>query len=183
MLFLERNVYFSKKISALKIKYGIIVVMCLLSICCHAQDGFLILNQDERIDALIGKQREIHAKDSTIDGFRVQIFMESGNDAVKHAENVKMAFIEKYPSVPVYLIFGQPYYRLRVGDFRTRIEAEKFYYEIKNIYKNAFVTGDRINLPYNVLCGNKDEMINFDDGKVSGEDNNIVIPDDIYYEE
>ena len=53
MLFLERNVYFSKKISALKIKYGIIVVMCLLSICCHAQDGFLILNQDERIDALI----------------------------------------------------------------------------------------------------------------------------------
>lgn len=38
-------------------------------------------------------------------------------------------------------------------------------------------------MPYNVLCGNKDEMINFDDGKVSGEDNNIVIPDDIYYEE
>ena len=97
-------------------------------------------------------QRQIHAKDNTIDGFRVQIFMELGNDALRHADSVKNVFSEKYPDIPIYLIFGQPYYRLRIGDFRTRLEAENMYQQVKKKYKNAFVTADRIELPYIALC-------------------------------
>ena len=74
--------------------------MCLLSISCAAQRGVLILNQDRRIDTLMMKQRQIHDNDSTIDGFRVQIFMELGNDALKHADSVKTVFSEKYPFAP-----------------------------------------------------------------------------------
>lgn len=98
------------------------------------------------------KQRQIYDNDSTIDGFRVQIFMELGNDALRHADSVKEVFAKKYPDVPIYLVFGQPYYRLRAGDFRTRLEAEHFYQRIKKKYKNAFVTADRIQLPYIALC-------------------------------
>ena len=128
------------------------ILTCLLSISCAAQNGVLILNQDARIDTLIMKQRQIHAADSTIDGFRVQIFMELGNDALRHADSVKEVFLNKYPDVPIYLVFGQPYYRLRIGDFRTRLEAEHLYQRIKKEYKNAFVTADRIELPYIALC-------------------------------
>lgn len=127
--------------------------MCLLSVSCMAQKGFLILHQDSRIDSLVMKQRQIYANDSTIDGFRVQIFMELGNDAVRHADSVKQIFVENYPDVPIYLVFGQPYYRLRVGDFRTRLEAEKQYQQLKIEFENSFVTADRINLPYNPLSG------------------------------
>ena len=130
----------------------IFVVTCLLSISCGAQNGFLILNQDPRIDTLLMKQRQIHVNDSTIDGFRVQIFMELGNDAVRHADSVKEIFVEEYPDVPIYLLFGQPYYRLRVGDYRTRLEAENMYQRLKKKYRNAFVTADRIELPYLPLC-------------------------------
>jgi hypothetical protein len=98
------------------------------------------------------KQRQIHANDSTIDGYRVQIFMELGNDALHHADSVMEVFKKKYPDVPIYLLFGQPYYRLRVGDFRTRLEAENMYQRLKKKYKNAFVTADRIELPYIALC-------------------------------
>ena len=98
------------------------------------------------------KQRQFHVQDSTIDGFRVQIFMELGNDALRHADSVRTKFTEKYPDIPIYLVFGQPYYRLRIGDFRTRLEAENMYQQIKKKYKNAFVTADRINLPYIALC-------------------------------
>ena len=124
----------------------------MLSISCIAQNGFLDVNQSPVIDKLILKQRQIHANDSTIDGFRVQIFMELGNDAPLHADSVRTLFLEKYPDVPVYLIFGQPYYRLRVGDFRTRLEAENMYQRVKKEYANAFVTADRIELPYIALC-------------------------------
>ncbi len=112
----------------------------------------MVLRQSPKIDTLIMKQRQIHANDSTIDGFRVQIFMEIGNDALRHADSVREIFSEQYPDIPIYLIFGQPYYRLRIGDFRTRLEAENMYQRVKKNYKNAFVTADRIELPYIALC-------------------------------
>ena len=133
-------------------KFLFFIIICLLSISCVAQKGVLILNQSSKIDTLIWKQRQIHANDSTIDGFRVQIFMELGNDALRHADSVKEVFSKEYPEVPIYLIFRQPYYRLRIGDFRTRLEAENLYQRVKKVYKNAFVTADRINMPYIALC-------------------------------
>ena len=140
----------------MKKKLLFFIITCLLSISCVAQSGYLILNEDSRIDNLIMKQRQIHVNDSTIDGFRVQIFMELGNDALRHADSVKTRFSEQYPEVPIYLVFGQPYYRLRIGDFRTRLEAENMYQQVKKEYKNAFVTADRIELPYIALCSNVD---------------------------
>jgi len=125
--------------------------MCLLSVSCMAQNGFLDLKQDPRIDTLVSKQRQIYTNDNTIDGFRVQIFMETGNNAVRHADSVKHLFMQQYPDIPIYLVFGQPYYRLRIGDFRTRLEAENQYQQIKKEFVNSFVTADRINLPYNPL--------------------------------
>lgn len=153
------------------------VVTCLLSISCAAQNGFLILNQDTRIDTLLLKQRQIHANDSTIDGFRVQIFMELGNDALKHADSVREVFVKDYPEVPIYLLFGQPYYRLRVGDYRTRLEAENMYQRLKKEYKNAFVTADRIELPYIALCSNVEE---YEESAKDSLRETIFIEDDIY---
>lgn len=155
----------------------IFVIMCLLSISCVAQNGFLILNQDTKIDTLLLKQRQIHANDSTIDGFRVQIFMELGNDALKHADSVRMAFSKKYPDVPIYLLFGQPYYRLRVGDFRTRLEAEHLYQRLKKKYKNAFVTADRIELPYIALCT---QIVELDTVKEEPIKNKIFIEEEVF---
>ena len=129
------------------------ILFCFVSICCFSQnEGYVIVEQDERIEQLIERQKEIYSKDNTIDGFRIQIFMESGNDAVAHANAIMAEFKEKYPEIPAYLIFGQPYYRLRVGDFRTRWEAEKVYQTLSQDYKKAFVTSDRIQLPYNAFC-------------------------------
>ncbi|MBO7286786.1 MAG: SPOR domain-containing protein [Bacteroidales bacterium] len=129
------------------------ILFSFVSICCFSQDdGYVILNQDQRINQLIQRQKEIHNADNTIDGYRIQIFMESGNDAVEHANEVMVEFNEKYPEMPVYLVFGQPYYRLRVGDFRTRLEAEKVFQTLSQDYKKAFITSDRIQLPNNIFC-------------------------------
>ena len=136
----------------MKNRFWVLVIICLLSTTCVAQKGYLILRQDPRIDQLIMKQREIHVNDSTIDGYRVQIFMELGNEALPHADSLKAVFEERYPDIPIYLIYGQPYFRLRVGDFRTRLEAENMYQRLKKDFKQAFVTADRIELPALALC-------------------------------
>ena len=144
------------------------ILFCVVSMCCFSQnEGYVILEQDQRVEQLIQKQKEIHSADNTIDGFRIQIFMESGNDAVDHANMVMQEFIGKYPDTPIYLVFGQPYYRLRVGDFRTRVEAEKFFQTLSKDYKKAFVTSDRIQLPYNIFC---DPLL---ENVLEGIDNNL----------
>lgn len=160
-------------------RYTLLTLLCLLSLCSLSQnEGYVILEQDQRIEQLIQRQRDIHAADSTIDGFRIQIFMESGNDAVEMATVTMEEFKEKYPDIPIYLVFGQPYYRLRVGDFRTRLEAEKAFQKLSREYKKAFVTSDRIQLPYNVFC---DTIINMEDTEYLENDSlNMNI---YYYEE
>jgi hypothetical protein len=130
--------------------------------------GTLNLKQDSRIDRLMQKQREVYANNKTMNGFRVQIFMEIGNEAVAHARSVKGGFEKLYPEIPVYLSYEQPYYRLRVGDFRNRVEAEKYLRILKPRYSLAFVTADIINPPQKLSPVDLEELM--DDGEETGDD-------------
>lgn len=124
------------------------VILSTLCFCGFAQNkGSLQLNQDDRIDRLKQRQREVYSENNTTNGYRVQIFMEIGNEAVDHAQATKASFSEAFPGLPVYLSYEQPYYRLRVGDFRNRVEAEKYLRLIKPRFNLAFVTADVINPP------------------------------------
>lgn len=158
-------------------KLFLTILFTFVSVCCFSQnEGYVILKQDQRIEQLIQKQKKIHSADNTIDGYRIQIFMESGNDAVEHANTVMSEFQTNYPDVPIYLVFGQPYYRLRVGDFRTRLEAEKFFQTLSQEYKKAFVTSDKIQLPYNVFCDpSLEENIDLEDLDTITNDTIITI--------
>ena len=129
--------------------------------------GTLHVNQDSRIERLMRKQRDVYAANSTMNGFRVQIFMEIGNEAVDHARVVKKNFEDQYPGLPIYLSYEQPYYRLRVGDFRNRIEAEKYLRILKPQYGVAFVTADIINPPQKLEPVDLDAL--GEDGEETGE--------------
>lgn len=129
--------------------------------------GTLNLKQDYRIDRLMQRQRDVYAASNTMSGFRVQIFMEIGNEAVDHAKVVKKEFEEQYPELPIYLSYEQPYYRLRVGDFRNRVEAEKYLRILKPRYGVAFVTADIINPPVKMKPVVLDEAL--DQGEENGE--------------
>lgn len=132
------------------------------------QEGSLRVNQDHRIARLMQKQRDVYAANRTMNGFRVQIFMEIGNEAVDHANVVKREFEGQYPELPIYLSYEQPYYRLRVGDFRNRVEAEKYLRILKPRYGVAFVTADIINPPARIEAIELEETD--DSGEETGDD-------------
>jgi hypothetical protein len=71
------------------------------------------------------KRIEYNENQKGINGFRVQIFFDSGNNARSKATAIRAEFIARNPDVGAYLSFQEPYFKVRVGDFRTRIEAEK----------------------------------------------------------
>ena len=109
--------------------------------------GSLHVNQDSRIASLIAKQRALYKVDSSYNGYRIHIFTEIGNEALDHARAVKAQFERAFPDIPIYLTYVEPHFRLRAGDFRNRVEAEKCLRQIKPRFKEAFVTQDKIFKP------------------------------------
>lgn len=130
-------------------KRTLFLIICIvLGVVAYAQShGSLNIKQDNRIENLISKQRVIYKMDSSFSGYRVHVFMEIGNEALQHAEEVQKQFQKDFPDIPIYLTYSEPYFRLRAGNFRNRVEAEQCLRRIKPKFKEAFVTADMIYRP------------------------------------
>lgn len=111
------------------------------------QSGEIKVIQDPRIDSLLQMHIKLNEKNPHIEGWRINIFFESGNNSKKMAVDAKAKFVQSYADVPCYVVFQEPYYKVRVGDYRTKMEAEKLLKELVPEYPNAFVVEDEINFP------------------------------------
>ena len=80
----------------------------------------------------------------TFSGYRIQIHF--GQDRT-NANKAKTDFANKYASLPSYLTYQQPYFKVCIGDFRTKLEAVRALNNIKKEYPGAFVVRDKINPP------------------------------------
>lgn len=98
---------------------------------------------DARIDSLLQLNEMQNKKFPTIPGYRIQIFKGSGNNALNDALVVRDKFMAKY-HIPAYVTFNEPYYRVRVGDFRSRIDAIRFLQRIKRHYPLAWEIQDEV---------------------------------------
>jgi hypothetical protein len=83
-------------------------------------------------------------KNSTRKGFRIQVF--SGNQRAQ-AMKIRTEILSLYPDTRVYLIYKQPTFRVRVGDFLTRDEASIWLLNLQKTYKAAFIVPDNIQIP------------------------------------
>ncbi|MCK9218852.1 MAG: SPOR domain-containing protein [Bacteroidales bacterium] len=136
-----------------KFKCGFFLFFFLL-LCCYGKgqgtgsmEQKIEINQDSRIDQLVAKHVLINQQIKGTDGYRIQIYSDSGNNSKARAQAVLDEFIAKYPTVGAYLTFKSPNYKVRVGDFRTWLDAQRILIEITSDYQNAFIIADIINLP------------------------------------
>jgi hypothetical protein len=80
----------------------------------------------------------------TFPGFRIQVnFGQDRNEANK----IRNDFATKFPGIPTYMAYQQPYFKINVGDFRTKLEAVKNLNIVKKSYPGAFIVKDKINPP------------------------------------
>jgi hypothetical protein len=125
----------------------VLASMCLVvSSMSFAQTGDVTVIKDNRIDGLVAKEGEIvsPAINPQIDGFRIQLFFDSERSAINDARGT---FIAKYPRIDTYTTYSAPNFFLRVGDFRTRLEAEKVMEDLKDLFPTSFIVMEKINLP------------------------------------
>lgn len=102
-----------------------------------------VVLDDADINVLMAASKEQAEKDYAIKGFRVQI-VAAGNRA--DINKVKSQFYTLFPDVKTFVIYQQPNFKLRVGNFRTKLEAYKLWLEIEKSFPGSFITPDELKL-------------------------------------
>jgi hypothetical protein len=105
--------------------------------------GVVSVSMDPRIGQVI-EDHKIATAEARIKGFRVQLCSESGNNAKAAANAQKAAFLRQYPGMAAYLIWESPNFKVRIGDFKTRLDATLFWKQIQSAFPESYVVMDEI---------------------------------------
>ncbi|MFN3951318.1 MAG: SPOR domain-containing protein [Thermaurantimonas sp.] len=77
---------------------------------------------------------------SRVTGYRIQLF--TGNKQM--ADKIRSQYVQLNLSHPVYMVFEMPNYKIQVGDFRNRLEAEGVRESLMNTFSGAFLVRSQI---------------------------------------
>ncbi len=110
--------------------------------------GNLVIYQNPAIDSLIYRYILYNERLNGLEGFRIQIYSSSDKSARVESGKVRQEFITRFPDIKSYATFDRPgYYKIRVGDYRTRIEGTKYLLMIRRDFPDAYLVPDVINFP------------------------------------
>ena len=102
--------------------------------------------QSQDVAAALRKQVEANAK-RPVPGYRVRIFFDNKQSARAASEETLNKFESMYHDVRAYRTYANPYFKVTVGDFRTKSEAMELLSRIKSVFPSAFVVKENISYP------------------------------------
>ncbi|MDB5240156.1 MAG: sporulation protein [Spirosoma sp.] len=81
-------------------------------------------------------------------GYRVQVYV--GNQR-QEVESIKLLIYQKFPELSAYLSYTQPTYKLKVGDFMRKLDAERYYSSIRQLITSAQLQPDKVDIRRSLL--------------------------------
>ena len=135
---------------------GIIVLMVVMVSASAQKDSTgVVVHKDPRIDMLVKKQiehNEVATRESRrfVQGYRILVL--NTNDRNK-ATDAKTKMYQEFPDLKTYLQWQPPFFKLKVGDFKTRTEADEWLEEIKRVFPTGvYVVRDIIEVNPDKSC-------------------------------
>lgn len=116
--------------------------------------GVVIVHQSDAIAKLLGVRTYSETKNElTQEGYRVQVFSGNNQTKSKSEANWKQDKVkEMFPNLQTYVTFKSPFWRLRVGDFRSYEEADQLMRQLKRAFpqfgKEMYVVRDEIKIEF-----------------------------------
>ncbi len=107
------------------------ILIC-FSIICYSQSANINIEQDAKIDKLLDIYKSAL---SSTEYYRIQIGFGNSERAQTLKSNVEIDF----PELPSRIDFDSPTYRVRVGRFKTKLEAERKFNEVRKKYPDAML--------------------------------------------
>ena len=109
----------------------------------QSENNTFEIRNEKGIEYLVNKYENILKNTGGINGWRLQLkFKAKESEIIK----IKLKFIKLFPNIPVFLEYQEPYYRIRVGNCRTKLEALKIKYLIKKHFTDTYPVPEIISI-------------------------------------
>jgi len=104
------------------------------------------LEMDSMLVSNYNKLVSSNMQSTGVSGYRIRIYSGSGVEAKKEQQNVRARFLSLYPGLDAYNRYDEPFFKVYVGDCRTKSEALKLQDIIRKDFPNSIIREDYINL-------------------------------------
>ncbi len=116
------------------------ITLFTLPIFAQQEKGELKIETSARIDKVVDQKKEYNKSLKTVKGFRIQLFYGGEKESYK----IRDEFKEQFPDISTKIIFSSPQWKVQVGNYRTRLEADRTLVEIKQKYPAAIILSTEI---------------------------------------
>lgn len=106
------------------------------------------LHVNRRLDSVLDTIATQNRSIRYAPGYRVQVYV--GNQR-QEVESVKLLIYQNFPELSAYLSYNQPTYKLKVGDFMRRLDAERYYTSIRQLISSAQLQADKVDIRRSLL--------------------------------
>lgn len=118
-----------------QIPYFIIILTFISVNNSTAQNGQFELIQDYNFEKLVKEKNTVNNSFSIYKNFSIQLF----NGDKTETENKFHEFKNNFPNIVATIIYAEPKYKLIVGNYRNKIDAERNLIKIRKNYPEAFI--------------------------------------------
>ena len=139
-------------------KVSVLIIVLIVSVNSFSQDTTrhkaldtpaVIVHKDPRVELLVKKQIQINEETSREarrigKGYRLLVVNTNNRDEAVEAKTKVYTF---FPELKSYLIYQSPYFKLKVGNFKDRKEAEEYRERLQKYFpRGVFIMNDTIEL-------------------------------------
>ena len=116
-------------------KISVVILILLFSQFNYAQDALLTVNQDEKLKLVLEERNRLLNKDELRTYFTIQVFSGTLETAQKHLKTCRNNFKDYDSDIE----FETPNYKVWIGEFRTRLDADRALLKIEEEFPGCFV--------------------------------------------
>ena len=131
---MHKNHHFMK-ILTLKTAFQLALFFCFFSINLYSQVNNVNVSQNPKFEKLLNEKRKINASITVNDIYKIQIF----NGDIESCKKNLVDFKKEFLNLDGTIVFYNPAYKVWVGNFKSRIEAERNLLLLKNKYPNSLI--------------------------------------------
>ncbi len=102
---------------------------------------------DGRLQTILEQHILYNEISKTVSGYRIRLAVFSGTGAKQKAFAIKEEIEENYTDIPIYVIFNEPNFIVKCGDYLTRLDAYSAFQVLKDPYPKSTIIKDMVNLP------------------------------------
>lgn len=106
-----------------------------LTVSAHSQEKNIKVTQDPKFEQLLAEKRKINSSLTVNERYKIQVY----NGDSETAKKTLSDFRREFKNLDGTIVFNTPTYKVWIGNFKTKIEAERNLNDLRKKYPNALV--------------------------------------------